>query len=124
MAKQTEIQKFKRALTKRCFKTSKTSNYSYFMLIPSTFRKPNGDLILTGNISAMIFGGSNTPKGELGCVSFEWQGKVKPYRCRKAYSEPVMKHVIVAENAKHAIAEYDKWHEETKTARKAWKEII
>jgi len=120
----TEIQKFKQALAKRYFNTNKDSNYSCFMLVPSTYRTENGDLIMAGNISAMIYGGSNTPKGSLGCVCFEWQGKVKPYRCRNVQEIPVMMHSFVAKDAAHAIAEYDNWHNSTLIERKKWKKII
>jgi len=120
----TEIQKFKKALKERFFKTSGNSNFSYFMLTPSTYRNENGDLIQTGNINVMIFGGANTPKGSLGCVSMAWQGKVKPYRCRTVIDNQVMSYAFVAKDAKHAIAAFDKWHESTKTERKKWKLII
>jgi hypothetical protein len=120
----TEIQKFKNALSKRFFKTSKNSCYSYANMIPSTYRTENGDLILTGNISVTIFGGSNTPTGDLGCVSMELQGKVKPYRCRTVIDRPVMKNVFVAKDAKHAVAEYDRWSNEIFAKRKEWRKII
>ena len=120
----TEIQKFKKALKERHFKTSGNSNSSYLMLNPSTYRNGNGDLIQTGNINIMIFGGSNTPKGSLGCVSVHWQGKIKHYRCRTVIGSPVMSCAFVAKDAEHAIAVFDKWHESTKTERKKWKSII
>jgi len=120
----TEVQKFKKALSKRFFKTSKHSCYSYANCISSTYRNENGDLILTGNISVTIFGGSKTPAGDLGCVSMELQGKVEPYRCRTIIDRPVMKNVFVAKDANHAIAEYDRWSKEIFAERKKWKEII
>jgi len=124
MAKLTEVQKFKRALSKRFFKTSKNSCYSYSQMIPSTYRTQGGDLVITGNIGVTIFGGSNTPAGELGCVSFSWQGKVKAYRCRNVQDIPVMKCTLVAKNAQHAIAEYDNFCKLMETERKKWKKII
>jgi len=125
MAKLTEVQKFKRMLAKRFFKTSKDSNYSYFMLEPCAYRCDNGDKIVTGNIAVMILGGSDTPAGELGCVSMEYLGKIKPYRSRHASSHgAILRKAFVAKDAKHAIAEYGKWHETIKETRKTWKQIL
>ena len=121
----TEVQKFKAALKKRFFKVSKDSCYSYLMLNPSAYRRSNGDLIVTGNIGVSIFGGSGTPDGELGCVSMQLHGKIKPYRCRNVHEGcSIIKHAFVATDAKHAIKEFDAWHETVKNARTQWKLII
>jgi hypothetical protein len=94
------------------------------MLYPSTYRDQNKNLIQTGNIGVTVFGGSNTKPGDLGCVSMSLHGKIKRYKCRRIENGDILHRSFVAVDAKQAIAEFDKFHEYTKSIRRNWTVII
>lgn len=123
----TDIQKFRRALKRRHFESITVARDFLFAttpLIPSVYKTTDKDIVVTANITVVVFGGSNIKKGDLGCVCFYFGGKKKPYRCRHTEQSEILKKAFCPKSVKEALTEYDLWHTECKNTMKEWKELI
>jgi hypothetical protein len=96
-----------------------------FLLNPRYLKDKNGNHHLVGNIHVCIFGGSDTPENALGCVTFYYHTKTKIKGCRNVNDRSeLFKRAFVAKSVEHAMIEFKKWHELTKTELNSWKLII
>ncbi len=94
-------------------------------LIPSYYKAVNGNHYLVSNILVSIFGGSNTKDGDLGCVVFQYQAKLKEKGCRNVVEDAGdFKMPFVAENAENAIKMFETWHRVSQSGLSLWRKII
>jgi hypothetical protein len=71
-----------------------------------------------------IFGGSDTPKGGLGCITFYYGGLLREYRRKNSHNAEILKTVVVCETAKEAIVEYKKWKKNATNELYAMKVVL
>ncbi len=96
-----------------------------FLLNPRYLKDKHGNHHLVGNIHVCIFGGSNVPENALGCVTFSYHAKTNLKGCCNVNDHyELFKKAFVAKSVEHAMNEFNKWHESTKTELKTWKLIM
>jgi len=119
----TNKQQFQEYLKDHGFKTSGVFNH--FPLNPVYYKSPNKDHFIASGIHVCVFGGSDTPKGDLGCVTFAYHGTYKRKGCRTVSSTEVFKKAFVPKNATEAIEQLQQWLQKSKTTlQKEWKRIL
>ena len=119
----SEKQKFINYMEKQGFNIHENF-MGFYPLIPLHQKTTNGDHVLIKEIIFTNFDGSNTKKGDLGCLVFYYHGKKRKKYKRTLYQAEILKKSFCPKNAKEAIEEFDKWYKETKKIRKQWKIII
>jgi len=93
-------------------------------LVPHYRKTPEGHHTLISNVNCCLFEGSNTKRGELGCVTFYYGGTMKRKRHRQSISCELLKKTIVPKTAKEAIDIYEEWRIESAKIISTWKTII
>ena len=94
-------------------------------LIPTYYKDPAGNHCLVSAVHVCNYGGTNVKKGDLGCVTFSYHGKMKLKGCRSTYDRPEwFKLVFCPQSATEAIKAFDAWHKHTQAVLKTWQTII
>ena len=94
------------------------------LLVPHYYKTPAGDRLLISNLRFVVFGGSDVPKGGLGCVTFYYSGVEKKKYCRNSHDAEILKKVGCYKTAKEVIAVYDKWSKDTTKTKSTWQMVM
>jgi len=123
MTKLTEVQKFQKFLKEKGFETSPVLNS--LKLNPTYYKNESKDHVMLSAIHVCIFEGSDTKKGDLGCVTFSYHGKRKKYKCRNIDSSPeVFKETLLPNSANEAIIEFTNWKLWSQHNLKRWEKVF
>lgn len=96
----------------------------HFLLVPHYYKTDKGDHCLISSMKFVVFGGSNVPKGGLGCVTFYYSGVKKKKYCRNSYQTEILKKVDCYKTAKEVAAAYDKWHTDSQKTIGFWQKVM
>ncbi len=121
--KMSEKEKFIRSMIHRGFHIS-NSFYGTVDLIPFHRKTVEGHHNIIQNIIMTVFDGSNTKKGELGCVVFYFGGTQRDKYHRQSHQKEILKKTFCPKTAKEALQVYDKWHTESQKMIKSWEVIL
>jgi hypothetical protein len=98
---------------------------STFSIIPHHRKTDKGHHNIIQGISVCIWGGKGTPKGGLGCISFEYTGIEKRKFKRHTNDRPeILKKALVCNTVKEAITAYDNWIATSWATVKSWETIL
>ena len=99
-------------------------NTGNFPLIPSHQKTIEGNHVLIKDITFCLFDGSNTKKGDLGCITLYYNGVKRKKYCKRTYNSEILKKAFCPKNLEEAKEIFEAWHKETKQIRNTWKTII
>ena len=118
----TDKQKFYAFMKKQGFKILGISGV--LDLIPTYQKTEGGDYVLISGIWFCFFDGVDTPKGDLGCITFCYGGKKRSKYQRNAHQAEILKKSFCPKNLTEVKEEYKNWLEVTRALRKTWETII
>jgi len=111
----TKTQKdiFLEFLAKRGF-TVHSSVYSLLSLVPRFRVSARGRHNLITGIAVSIFEGVNTAEGDLGCVTFGYEARIREKRCKNIYQGSMFKKSFCPKTAAEAKREFIDWEKTTR----------
>jgi len=120
---ETESQKFRRYLHVNGFIV--TEVLAYQRLIAHYRKTDKGDHTIISSRDCCMFDGIDTKKGDLGCVTFYYNGILKERgKKRVNNSAELLKKVILPNNAEEAIKEFETWRKETNKIIDSWTKVL
>ena len=123
----TNIEQFKRHIRKCGFTTTDYQGQLFqgvVNLLPYHYKDLDGNHYLISSINFVIFKGSDTKQGDLGCISFYYGGRGRKKGCRTVSPKQILKKVVCPNDANEAIKVYETWKQESDKTIKSWKVIL
>lgn len=128
----TEKQKFVRFLQSKGFDVNYGKHddarsgflFATLAITPHHRITPTKDHNIVGKIKVVNFSGSDTKKGDLGCVTICYHGVERQYRRREVDFAEVLKKVCCPNSAKEAIKVYKEWAKSSFATLKSWKIVL
>jgi hypothetical protein len=124
MSETNHVAEFKRYLKKVGFDIV-NDTVAIRRRIPCYYKTPTGDKYLVSDEMVTIFGGSDTKDGDLGCVTFQYQAKIKCKSCRNIVIDgSAFKTAFVAKDVWHAMDMFGEWNQKSLAEMSKWEKII
>ena len=123
----TQRETFKKAMQKNGFEVSNFQGEPFqgsIDLIPFHRKTNEGHHNIINRIGFVIYGGSNTKKGDLGCVVFYYYGKQRQKFCRNISTNEILKKSFCPKTADEAIKAFDIWNKNSNKTIDSWKVIL
>ena len=120
----TDKKKFSDYMEKQGFKIADDILMGTLSLIPKHRVSDKGDHTLIREIMFVVFDGSDTPKGKLGCVTLFYHGMLREKYHRQSYLEEILKKAFCPKTYKKAIEIFEQWKIDTAKTLESWKVII
>lgn len=93
-------------------------------IISSCSKTIDGHTHLIDGLCFVMWGGSNTEFGDLGCVTFHYSGKTRLKYHKSGYQSEMLKKSFCPKSAKEAKEAFKVWIKETQEIRKSWKLLV
>lgn len=122
----TDVEKFFQELRNRGFEVNENF-FAHQTLIPHHRIKPNGDHNIISGLSVINFRGTDTPEGELGCVTMTFTGseRKKHQRVRRTCTiAEVIKKAFCPDSVQEALDTFDNWSKEAQIEMDSWEFVL
>lgn len=123
----TQRELFKKIMVEKGFETYDFEGQHFcgrFNLLPTHYKDNDSNHVIVNSINYTIYGGSNTKKGDLGCVIFYYSGKKRKKYHRNVSSNEIEKVSKCPKTVKEAIKIYNKWTKDTRQKINTWQVVL
>ena len=93
-------------------------------LVPFCRKTSGGDTNIITNISFVIWGGSDTKHGDLGCVTFYFGGKTRKKYHRTGHQDEILKKSFCPKSAQEAKEAFKVWKQQSNETIDTWKVLL
>ena len=120
----TDKEKFSDYMKKQGFAIANDGMMGTLSLIPHHRISDTGEHTLIREIMFVVFDGSDTPKGKLGCVTLFYHGMSREKYRREANLDEILKKAFCPKTLDNAIETFIQWKNDTTEILNSWKVII
>lgn len=120
----TDKQKFSNYMKKQGFKIEKAMLMGTLSLIPKYRVSDKGEHTLIREMKFVDFDGSDTIKGELGCVALFYYGMSRQKHKKHSNVQSILKKVFCPKSYDEAVKVFEQWKIDTAEILESWKVIF
>jgi hypothetical protein len=123
----TQRQEFTKALKAKGFTVSNFQGQPFqgrLDLVPHHRKTADGHHNIINSINFVIFGGSDTKEGDLGCVTMYYGGRERLKYRRNSQSGEILKKAFCPKTVKEAIQTFDIWNSKSNLVIDSWETIL
>lgn len=120
----TDKEKFSEYMEKQGFKIANDILMGTLPLIPKHRVSDKGEHTLIREIMFVVFDGSDTQKGELGCITLFYHGMSREKYRRQSILDEILKKAFCPKSFDDAVNTFERWKIDTAKVLDSWKVIL